>query len=72
MTPLLEVSRVESGALRPARVPVPVEELCRAAVDDARLSLGDHLVEIEMDVADGTTPHIRRADGSPYSLRSSP
>lgn len=26
-------------------------------------------VEIEMAVADGSTPHVRRADGSPYSLR---
>jgi two-component system sensor histidine kinase KdpD len=49
---LLEVSRVESGALRPSLVPVPVEELCRAAVDDARLVLGDHVVEIEVE------PHL--------------
>jgi two-component system sensor histidine kinase KdpD len=49
VTNLLEVSRVESGALRPARVPVPVEELCRAAVDDARLALGEHVVEIDVE-----------------------
>jgi two-component system sensor histidine kinase KdpD len=46
---LLEVSRVESGALRPVRIPVPVEELCRAALDDARLALGNHAVEVEVD-----------------------
>jgi two-component system sensor histidine kinase KdpD len=46
---LLEVSRVESGALRPARVPVPVEELCRGALGDARLTLGEHLVELEIE-----------------------
>jgi two-component system sensor histidine kinase KdpD len=49
---LLEVSRVESGALRPVRVPVPVEELCRAALDDARFALGKHAVELEID------PHL--------------
>jgi two-component system sensor histidine kinase KdpD len=46
---LLEVSRVESGALRPARVPVPVEELCRGALGDARLMLGGHVVELELE-----------------------
>jgi two-component system sensor histidine kinase KdpD len=46
---LLELSRVEAGALRPARVPVPVEELCRAALDDARLALGAHEVELEIE-----------------------
>ncbi len=49
VTNLLEVSRVESGALQPARVPVPVEELCRAALDDARLALGEHLVQIDVE-----------------------
>jgi two-component system sensor histidine kinase KdpD len=49
VTNLLEVSRVESGALRPSRVPVPVEELCRTAVEDARLALGDHVVEIQVE-----------------------
>jgi two-component system, OmpR family, sensor histidine kinase KdpD len=49
VTNLLEVSRVESGALRPARVPVPVEELCRAALDDARLALGEHVIELEIE-----------------------
>jgi two-component system sensor histidine kinase KdpD len=49
VTNLLELSRVESGALRPARMPVPVEELCRAAVDDARLVLGEHVVEIDVE-----------------------
>jgi two-component system sensor histidine kinase KdpD len=49
---LLEVSRVESGALRPLRVPVPVEELCRAALDDARFALEEHVVEAEIE------PHL--------------
>ena len=34
------------------RVPVPVEELCRAALDDARFALGKHAVELEID------PHL--------------
>jgi two-component system sensor histidine kinase KdpD len=49
---LLEASRVEAGALRPSLVRVPVEELCRAAVDDARPSLGSRLVEISLE------PHL--------------
>jgi two-component system, OmpR family, sensor histidine kinase KdpD len=49
---LLEVSRVESGSLRPVRVPVPVEELCRMALDDARHALGEHVVELEIE------PHL--------------
>ncbi len=49
---LLEVSRIESGALHPVLVPVPVEELCRAAIDDARLALGGR--EVELDVE----PHL--------------
>jgi two-component system sensor histidine kinase KdpD len=49
VTNLLEVSRVESGALRPARLPVPVEELCRGALDDARLTLGEHVVELDIE-----------------------
>jgi len=28
---------------------VPVEELCRAALDDARLALGEHLVQIDVE-----------------------
>jgi two-component system sensor histidine kinase KdpD len=46
---LLEAARVEAGALRPSLVRVPVEELCRAAVADARPSLGGRLVEIELE-----------------------
>jgi hypothetical protein len=46
---LLDAARVEADALRPALVRVPVEELCRAAVDDARASLGGRLVEIELE-----------------------
>ena len=49
---LLEASRVEAGALRPLLVHVPVEELCRAAVDDARRSLGGRPVEIDLE------PHL--------------
>jgi hypothetical protein len=37
---LLEAARVEGGALRPTLLRVPVEELCRAEVHDARASLG--------------------------------
>ncbi len=60
---LLEVSRVESGALRPARVPVPVEELCRAALDDARLALGEHTVELDVE------PHLPPVDVDETMLR---
>jgi two-component system, OmpR family, sensor histidine kinase KdpD len=63
VTNLLEVSRVESGALRPMLVPVPVEELCRAAVDDARLALGDHEVEIDIE------PHLPPVDVDETMLR---
>jgi two-component system sensor histidine kinase KdpD len=63
VTNLLEVSRVESGALRPVLVPVPVEELCRAAVDDARLALGDREVEIDIE------PHLPPVDVDETMLR---
>jgi two-component system sensor histidine kinase KdpD len=63
VTNLLEVSRVESGALRPSRMPVPVEELCRAAVDDARMALGDHVVEIDVE------PHLPPVDVDETMLR---
>jgi two-component system, OmpR family, sensor histidine kinase KdpD len=63
VTNLLEVSRVESGALRPVVVPVPVEELCRAAVDDARLALGDHGVEIDIE------PHLPPVEVDETMLR---
>jgi two-component system sensor histidine kinase KdpD len=49
---LLEASRVEAGALRPTLVRVPVEELCRAAVNDARAALGSRLIEIDLE------PHL--------------
>jgi two-component system sensor histidine kinase KdpD len=60
---LLEVSRVESGALRPVRVPVPVEELCRAALDDARLALEGHVVELEIE------PHLPAVEVDETMLR---
>jgi two-component system sensor histidine kinase KdpD len=60
---LLEVSRVESGALRPMRVPVPVEELTRAALDDARLVLGDHDVELDIE------PHLPPVEVDETMLR---
>jgi two-component system sensor histidine kinase KdpD len=63
VTDLLELSRVEGGALKPARVPVPVEELCRAAIDDARLALGDH--EVELDVE----PHLPPVEVDETMLR---
>jgi two-component system sensor histidine kinase KdpD len=60
---LLEVSRVESGTLHPALMPVPVDELCRAAVDDARLTLGDHVVELDIE------PHLPPVDVDETMLR---
>lgn len=60
---LLEVSRVESGSLRPARVPVPVEELCRMALDDARHALADHVVELELE------PHLPPVEVDETMLR---
>ena len=42
---------------------MPVEELCRAAVDDARLSLGDHVVEIDVE------PHLPPVDVDETMLR---
>jgi two-component system sensor histidine kinase KdpD len=60
---LLEVSRVESGAVHPNPVPVPVEELCRGAVDDARLALGDHVVELDLE------PHLPAVEVDETMLR---
>jgi two-component system sensor histidine kinase KdpD len=60
---LLEVSRVESGALNPVRVPVPVEELCRAAVDDARSALAGRHVEIDVE------PHLPPVEVDETMLR---
>jgi two-component system, OmpR family, sensor histidine kinase KdpD len=63
VTDLLELSRVEGGALKPARVPVPVDELCRAAIDDARLALGDHEVELDIE------PHLPPVEVDETMLR---
>jgi two-component system, OmpR family, sensor histidine kinase KdpD len=60
---LLEVSRVESGTLRPVLVPVPVEELCRAAVDDARSALGSRHVEVDVE------PHLPPVEVDETMLR---
>jgi two-component system sensor histidine kinase KdpD len=49
---LLEAARIEAGAPRPTLVRVPVDELCRAAVDDALAVLGDRLVEVDLE------PHL--------------
>jgi two-component system sensor histidine kinase KdpD len=46
---LLEAARVEAGARHPRLVRVPVGELCEAAVDDARASLGSRLVELDLE-----------------------
>ena len=43
---LLEASRVEAGALVTRRVRVPVDELCRGAVSDARAVIGERPVEL--------------------------
>jgi two-component system sensor histidine kinase KdpD len=63
VTNLLEVSRVESGALRPVRVPVPVEELLRASIDDARTALGDRQIELDVE------PHLPPVDVDETMLR---
>jgi two-component system sensor histidine kinase KdpD len=60
---LLEVSRVESGALRPVRLPVPVDELLRAAVDDARSALAGRPVEIDVE------PHLPPVEVDETMLR---
>jgi two-component system sensor histidine kinase KdpD len=46
---LLEAARVEGDAVHPALVRVPVEELCHAALCDARQALGRRLVELELE-----------------------
>ena len=46
---LLEAARVEADAVHPALVRVPVEELCHAALCDARQALGRRLVELELE-----------------------
>jgi two-component system sensor histidine kinase KdpD len=46
---LLDASRVEAGVLRPTLARVPVDELCLAAVEDARPSLGTRLVEVAVE-----------------------
>jgi K+-sensing histidine kinase KdpD len=60
---LLEAARIEAGALRPSRVRVPVEELCRASGDDARPSLGSRLVEIHAE------PHLTPIDVHETTIR---
>jgi two-component system sensor histidine kinase KdpD len=45
---LLEASRIEAGAVRPMLVRVPVEELCRVSVNDARAALGCRLVGLDL------------------------
>jgi two-component system, OmpR family, sensor histidine kinase KdpD len=56
VTNLLEVSRIESGTLRPVKVRVPVEELCLGAVDDARTALAGREVEVDVE------PHLPEVD----------
>jgi two-component system sensor histidine kinase KdpD len=46
---LLEASRLAAGAVRPTLDRVPVEELCRAAVQAARASLGSRVVELNLE-----------------------
>jgi two-component system sensor histidine kinase KdpD len=46
---LLEASRIEADAVRPALTGVPVDELCRGAIDDARAVLGGRFVEIQIE-----------------------
>jgi two-component system, OmpR family, sensor histidine kinase KdpD len=46
---LLEAARIEAGALRPTHVRLPVAELCRGAIDDARPALDGRVVEIALE-----------------------
>jgi two-component system sensor histidine kinase KdpD len=46
---LLDACRIEAGVVRPTLARVPVDELCLAAVEDARPSLGNRLVEIAVE-----------------------
>ena len=49
--------------MHPNRVPVPVEELCRGALDDARLALGEHVVELDLE------PHLPPVEVDETMLR---
>jgi two-component system, OmpR family, sensor histidine kinase KdpD len=46
---LLDACRIEAGMVRPTLARVPVDELCLAAVEDARPSLGTRLVEVAVE-----------------------
>jgi two-component system sensor histidine kinase KdpD len=51
---LLDMSRIEGGALRPNLEAMPVEEIVRPALERARESLGQR--RIELAIADGLPP----------------
>jgi two-component system sensor histidine kinase KdpD len=44
---MLDLSRIEAGALRPRRTRMPVEELLYAAVDDAAAALAGQIVDVD-------------------------
>jgi two-component system, OmpR family, sensor histidine kinase KdpD len=44
---MLDLSRIEAGALRPRRTRMPVDELLYAAVDDAAGALGAQIVDVD-------------------------
>jgi two-component system sensor histidine kinase KdpD len=44
---MLDLSRIEAGALRPRRTRMPVDELLYAAVDDAASALEGHVVDVD-------------------------
>jgi two-component system, OmpR family, sensor histidine kinase KdpD len=44
---MLDLSRIEAGALRPRRTRMPVEELLYAAVDDAAVALDGQIVDVD-------------------------
>ncbi len=44
---MLDLSRIEAGALRPRRTRMPVEELLYAAVDDAAAALAGQVVDVD-------------------------
>ncbi|HET6171227.1 MAG TPA: ATP-binding protein [Gaiellales bacterium] len=53
---MLDLSRIEAGALRPRRTLMPVDELLYAAVDDAAAALEGQFVDVDVDGASELPP----------------
>jgi two-component system, OmpR family, sensor histidine kinase KdpD len=53
---MLDLSRIEAGALRPRRTLMPVDELLYAAVDDASTALEGQFVDVDVDAAGELPP----------------